>query len=269
MSHSLRIVNTFFKKAERHRITYKSRDAESKIDYILCRMSDRGSIKDCKVILDKDTQSQFVAAARDKLQQSEREGNRSFEEVTEYLRKLGERLEETWWWNDEVQESLKRKKEAKKTLDMENKDEIKEVYKLAKKEAKKSVARAKARAYQVLYEDMETIDGQKRTKLTKDEKGNVLVENAEILKRWQEYFSKLMNEENPRKSRKETQRVVEKRPSEITSEEVENAMKMMKNGKAVGPDNLPVEVWKSLGITGIEYLKQELNKIMEEEKIPE
>ncbi|ROT72113.1 hypothetical protein C7M84_009515 [Penaeus vannamei] len=43
----------------------------------------------------------------------------------------------------------------------------------------------------------------------------------------------------------------------------------MKNGKAVGPDNLPVEVWKSLGIIGIEYLKQELNKIMEEEKIPD
>ncbi|XP_069994145.1 uncharacterized protein [Penaeus vannamei] len=124
---------------------------------------------------------------------------------------------------------------------MENNDENKEVYKLAKKEAKKSVAGGKARAYQVLYEDMGTIDGQ----------------------------NKLMNEENPRKSRKETQRVVEKRPSEITSEEVENAMKMMKNGKAVGPDNLPVEVWKSLGITGIEYLKQEINKIMEEEKIPE
>jgi len=37
------------------------------------------------------------------------------------------------------------------------------------------------------------------------------VENAEILKRWQEYFNKLMNEENPRESRQETQRVVEKR----------------------------------------------------------
>jgi len=78
-----------------------------------------------------------------------------------------------------------------------------------------------------------------------------------------------MNEENPRESRQETQRVVEKRTSEITSEEVEKAMKKMKNGKAVGPDNLPVEVWKSLGIIGIEYLKQELNKIMEEEKIPD
>ncbi|XP_027230979.2 uncharacterized protein [Penaeus vannamei] len=190
-------------------------------------------------LADKDTQSQFVVAARDKLQQSEREGNRSFEEVTEDLRKLGERLlgrtsrkckpgKETWWWNDEVQESLKRKKEAEKTLDMENDDENKEVYKLAKKEAKKSVARAKARAYQVVYEDMETIDGQKRalrmakqrdknskdinqTRMIKDEKGNVLVENAEILKRWQGYFNKLMNEENPRESRQETQRVVEKR----------------------------------------------------------
>jgi len=49
---------------------------------------------------------------------------------------------------------------------------------------------------------------------------------------------------------------------------VEKALKM-ENGKAVGPDNLPVEVWKSLGITGIEYLKQELNKIMQEEKIPD
>ncbi|XP_069995985.1 uncharacterized protein [Penaeus vannamei] len=38
--------------------------------------------------------------------------------------------------------------------------------------------------------------------------------------------------------------------------------------EAVGPGNLPVEVWKRLGIIGIEYLRQE-NKIMEEEKIPD
>ncbi|XP_069974795.1 uncharacterized protein [Penaeus vannamei] len=155
-------------------------------------------------LADKDTQSQFVAAARDKLQQSKREGNRSFEEVTEYLRKLGERLlgrtsgkckpgKKTWWWNDEVQESLKRKKEAKKILDMENNDENKEVYNL---EAGTENGDAERQELKDIYQ----------TKLTKGEKGNVLVENAEILKRWQEYFSKLMNEENPRKSRKETQR---------------------------------------------------------------
>lgn len=33
--------------------------------------------------------------------------------------------------------------------------------------------------------------------------------------------------------------------------------------------NLLVEVWKSLGSTRVEYLKQELNKIITEEKIPD
>ena len=41
----------------------------------------------------------------------------------------------------------------------------------------------------------------------------------------------------------------------------------MKNGKAAGPDNLPVEVWKSLGRTGVNFLKEALNKITDEEKI--
>ena len=32
----------------------------------------------------------------------------------------------------------------------------------------------------------------------------------------------------------------------------------MKNGKATGPDNLVVEVWKSLGRTGVDFLKEAL-----------
>ena len=51
MSHNMRVVNTYFEKAERHKITYKSGAAESQIDYILCRSSDNGNIKDGKVIL--------------------------------------------------------------------------------------------------------------------------------------------------------------------------------------------------------------------------
>ena len=52
MSHNMRVVNTYFEKAERHKITYKSGAAESQIDYILCRSS-KGNIKDGKVILDE------------------------------------------------------------------------------------------------------------------------------------------------------------------------------------------------------------------------
>ena len=43
----------------------------------------------------------------------------------------------------------------------------------------------------------------------------------------------------------------------------------MKNGKATGPDKLLVEVWKSLGRTGLNFLKEGLNKITDEENIPD
>ena len=35
--------------------------------------------------------------------------------------------------------------------------------------------------------------------------------------------------------------------TEINKEEVDVAMRGMKNVKAMGPDGIPVEVWKSLG----------------------
>ncbi|XP_037774423.1 uncharacterized protein LOC119570976 [Penaeus monodon] len=50
MRHNLWIVNTFYKKATRHKITYQSGSTQSQIDYILCRSYDKNT-KDCKVIL--------------------------------------------------------------------------------------------------------------------------------------------------------------------------------------------------------------------------
>ena len=55
----------------------------------------------------------------------------------------------------------------------------------------------------------------------------------------------------------------------ITEAEVRSAFKKMKNGKAVGPDNLPIEVCKCLGEEGITFLCEMMNKICEEEHIPE
>ncbi|XP_037776748.1 uncharacterized protein LOC119573609 [Penaeus monodon] len=50
MRHNLWIVNTFYKKATRHKITYQSGGTQSQIDYVLCRSNDKNT-KDCKVIL--------------------------------------------------------------------------------------------------------------------------------------------------------------------------------------------------------------------------
>ena len=49
----------------------------------------------------------------------------------------------------------------------------------------------------------------------------------------------------------------------ISKEEVRENMKKMKNGKTVGPDDIPVEVWKCLGEIALEFLTKLYNKTME------
>ena len=81
-------------------------------------------------------------------------------------------------------------------------------------------------------------------RIIKDENGNVMVNLEAVLKRWKEYFEKLMNEENNREPRTEEAEVVKEEVNCVSREEVKNALRRIKKGKAVGPDELPVEVWK-------------------------
>ena len=129
MSHNMRVVNTYFEKAERHKITYKNRAAESQINYILCRSSVKRNIKDCKVFLgesvtnqhrplvctlisnkaterilsrvprtkwwklaEPDLRDQFTEEARQIIQQRVGEETQDWEKGTEDLRQLGEKL---------------------------------------------------------------------------------------------------------------------------------------------------------------------------------
>ena len=69
-----------------------------------------------------------------------------------------------------------------------------------------------------------------------------------------------MNEEDPREEWKEQQSEAEDDITEITSAEIEMALRNTKNGKATGHDNLRVEVWKSLGRTGVNFLKETLTR---------
>ena len=93
------------------------------------------------------------------------------------------------------------------------------------------------------------------------------MKDEEITKRWQTYFTRLMKEENPREAQEEVQENNLDEMEAITEVEVRSALKKMKNGKAVGPDNLPIEIWKCLGEEGLKFLCEMLNKICEEEHI--
>ena len=50
---------------------------------------------------------------------------------------------------------------------------------------------------------------------------------------------------------------------------MKNALRRIKKGKAVGPDELPVEVWKCTGEMGIDFLTRLFNKLLVGERMPE
>ena len=87
-------------------------------------------------------------------------------------------------------------------------------------------------------------------RILKDKNGNVMVNSKAVLKRWKEYFEKLMNKKNDREPWTEEAEVVNKMVNCVSREEVKNAMRRMKKVKAVGPDELPIEVWKCMGEMG-------------------
>ena len=149
---------------------------------------------------------------------------------------FGKRKEdkETWWWNEEVQESKKEKKEAKKAWDKIIDENTKKIYK-KKSKAKKAVAMAKGRVYDDLYARLETKEGEKElyrsarqrdragkdvqhVRVINDKNSNVMVNLEAVLERRKEYFEKLMNEENNRKSRTEEPEVVNEEVNCVSKE---------------------------------------------------
>ena len=63
-----------------------------------------------------------------------------------------------------------------------------------------------------------------------------MVNSEAVLKRWKEYFEKLMNEENNRDPRTEEAEVVNEEVNCVSREEVRNTPRRMKKGKAVEQD---------------------------------
>ena len=49
----LAIVNTYFKKKDEHRVTYKNGGKSTQVDYVMCRRRNLKKMCDCKVILNE------------------------------------------------------------------------------------------------------------------------------------------------------------------------------------------------------------------------
>ncbi|KAK3531989.1 hypothetical protein QTP86_002267 [Hemibagrus guttatus] len=125
---------------------------------------------------------------------------------------------ETWWWNEEVQDSVQRKRLAKKKWDMDRTEENRQEYKELQRRVKREVSKAKQKAYDELYTRLDTREGQKdlyrlarqrdrdgkdvqQVRVIKDRDGRVLTSEESVQRRWKEYFEELMNEENEREKK--------------------------------------------------------------------
>ncbi|KAK3517790.1 hypothetical protein QTP70_018948, partial [Hemibagrus guttatus] len=250
------VVNTYFQKREEHRVTYKSGGRRT------------------QVVLPDDWETTAEVI---------RETGRKVLGVSSGRRKEDK---ETWWWNEEVQDSIQRKRLAKKKWDMDRTEENRQEYKELQRRVKREVSKAKQKAYEELYTRLDTREGEKdlyrlarqrdrdgkdvqQVRVIKDRDGRVLTSEESVQRRWKEYFEELMNEENEREKRVEGVNSVEQKVDKIRKDEVRKALKRMKSGKAVGPDDIPVEVWKCLREAAVEFLANLFNRVLESERMPE
>ncbi|KAK3542853.1 hypothetical protein QTP70_005435 [Hemibagrus guttatus] len=131
-------------------------------------------------------------------------------------------------------DSIQRNRLAKKKWDMDRTEKNREEYKELQRRVKRKVSKAKQKAYDELYTRLDTREGEK-------DLYRVLTSEKSVQRRWKEYFEELMNEENEREKRVEGVNSVEQKVDKIRKDDVRKALKRMKSGKAVGPDDIPVE----------------------------
>ena len=109
-------------------------------------------------------------------------------------------------------------------------------------------------------------------KCIKDGTDRLLVKDEEIRDRWREYSDKLFNGDSKGPTLElddsfdDTNRRFVRR---IQEAEIGEALKRMKGGKAMGPDGIPIEVWRCLGDRVIVWLTNLFNLIFRSNKMPD
>ena len=111
----------------------------------------------------------------------------------------------------------------------------------------------------VMYRNIEEIIGKRTCSSTgclKTKEGSIIMDKEKILERWAEYIGELF--EDNRKEHDVMKKNFAGPP--IMKDEVREAMKKMKTGKATGPDGLSIELIEALEEYGIEKVTTLLNE---------
>ena len=181
------------------------------------------------------------------------------------------------WMTDEILEKMDKRRELKKHT--EEYREMEAVIRANCKVAKEEWYSARCEEIEdlekkhhakELHQKVKDLTDRKRNIRTgngciKDKDGNLLFEKRDVENRWVEYISELYDDTD----RNEDIMLFEgDRGPIILREEVAFALKKMKSGKAVGPDEIPTEALKALEGISLQALTELCNKIYRSGHIP-
>ncbi|XP_056696555.1 uncharacterized protein [Spinacia oleracea] len=109
-----------------------------------------------------------------------------------------------------------------------------------------------------------------RIKCVKDVDQKVLVGDKEIKDRWRFFFDNLFNADQGCDigDTNISWDMVNLALCEDFKREVEMTLKKMGRKRAVGPDGIPIEVWRCLGERGVVWLRTLFNKIWGSNRMP-
>ncbi|CAG2199180.1 unnamed protein product [Mytilus edulis] len=156
-------------------------------------------------------------------------------------------------------------KEVKKSCKQDKRNFVEQL-------AKEAEAACSKGDTKTLYNITKQLSGKPPTSDTpiKDKNNNTLTKLEDQLERWKEHFEQVLNRPPPTDPPElQNGPILNIKTSKITKTEINKAIKSLKNGKAGGIDNIPPEAIKVLDDTSVLSLLQLINKIWEEEEIPD
>jgi hypothetical protein len=170
-----------------------------------------------------------------------------------------------------VQNAIKEKKECFRRMHLDKSVDNVEQYKVTKKTVKRAVSEVRGQMYDGLCQRLGTKEGENdiyrmpksrerkmrdiiQVRCIKDATERLLTKDEDIKNKWREYFDKLFNEDSGSSSIEldifsdDLNRQFMRR---IQESKVKDTLKRMKGGKLMGPDGIPIEVWRTLGDVAI------------------
>ena len=188
-----------------------------------------------------------------------------------------------WWWNEEVKDTIIRKKAAFKELCRFPSKEKKTQYKRIRNQTRKIVARAmRMEANQelnnlypnsnsVFYflgrmkKEEKDVEGGRCLRGGDGQLGFIEEDRAKI---WKEHMEKIISEENEWDLMVETD-LVEGPVEKVARNEIVEAIQSMKSGKATGPSEVSVEMIVASGEIGVKVMMELCQGVLDVRAIPD